>query len=170
MEKLLAADEAIKFAETAARDFGESRLKIALQSAVVQPPTLVQRIDKRDEYYFIVSFAVASRDTARFMIDAVSGKLKQASGVVAADASLRRYVSSQDARDRMITARAASKVKKWAFEFRREFVGQHPVLVWKPCRQSGSPFLPFHQFSVGGSLVYLRVDGQLFQALTTGPV
>ena len=170
MEKLLTPEKAIGYAEAAARDFTESRLKTALQSAVAKPPTLVQRIDKKDEYYFIVSFAIGSRETARFMIDAFVGKLKQASGVVAEDASLRRYVSSDEARERMIAARASSKVKKWEFEFRKEYMGQHPVLVWKPCRQSSSPFLPFHQFSVGGSLIYLRVDGQLFQSLTTGPV
>ena len=62
----------------------------------------------------------------------------------------------------MFTARAASK-RKWEFEFRREHVGLHPVLVWKPCRQSPSPFLPFYQFSVGGSFEYLRVDGEAVQ-------
>ena len=167
MEKLLTSDKAIQYARAAARDFSESRLKIALDSAEPTAPTLVQRIDRKDAYYFIVTFNIGSRETARFIIDGFGGKLTEISGVTESDKSLPRYVSSQEALDRMLTVRAASKLK-WAFEFRREHVGLHPVLVWKPCRQSPSPFLPFYQFSVGSSLVYLRVDGQLFSELKTG--
>jgi hypothetical protein len=168
MDKLLTSDRTIEFARAAARQFSESRLRLALHNAEPQSPTLVQRIDHKDAYYFIVPFNIATRETARLIIDAFSGRLVEVSGVTEANKSLQRYVSSQEALDRMLTARAASKLK-WQFEFRREHVGVHPVLVWKPCRQSVSPFLPFHQFSVGSSLVYLRVDGQLFNALKTGP-
>lgn len=169
LETLLTSDKAIQWARDAARGFAESRLKDALHSAEPKSPTLVQRIDRKDDYYFIVTFNIGERETARFIIDAYSGKLTEASGVTESTKSLQRYVSSQEALDRLFTARAASKMK-WEFEFRRELVGLHPVLVWKPCRQSPSPFLPFYQFSVGGSLVYLRVDGELFSALKTGPV
>lgn len=169
MEKLLTSDKAIEYARAAARDFAESRLKIALQSAEPQAATLVQRIDHKDAYYFIVPFNIGSRETARFIIDAFGGKLTEASGITESAKSLPRYLSSQDALDRMFTARAASRLK-WEFEFRREHIGVHPVLVWKPCRQSPSPFWPFYQFSVGGSLVYLRVDGALFNTLKPGPV
>jgi hypothetical protein len=145
-------------------------LKIALHSAEPKSPTLVQRIDKKDAYYFIVPFNVASRPTARFIIDAFGGKLKEASGVIESDRSLPPYVSRDEALNRMLSERSMGKIKKFDFEFRRESIGLHPVLVWKPCRQSPSPFLPFYQFSVGGGLVYLRIDGQLFDALKTGPV
>ena len=168
METLLTSDKAIQYARAAARDFSESRLKIALHSAEPKSPTLVQRIDRKDAYYFIVPFTIGSRETARFIIDGFGGKLTEISGVTESSKSLPRYVSPQEALDRMFTARAAAKKMKWEFEFRREHVGLHPVLVWKPCRQSASPFLPLHQFSVGSSLVYLRVDGQLFSELKTG--
>ena len=114
-----------------------------------------------------MTFKIASRETARFIIDGFDGSLTEASGVAESDKSLTRYVSPQDALDRVFAVRTMSKMK-WEFEFRREHVGLHPVLVWKPCRQSVSPFLPFYQFSVGSSLVYLRVDGELFNELKTG--
>ena len=167
METLLTSDKAVQFARAAARDFSESRLKFALHAAEPKSPTLVQRIDRKDAYYFIVSFNIGSRETARFIIDGFGGKLTEASGVTESEQALPRYVTSDEALDRMLRVRTASKMK-WPFEFRREHVGVHPVLVWKPCRQSASPFLPFYQFSVGDSLVYLRVDGQLFSALKTG--
>ena len=168
METLLTSERAIQYARAAARDFSESRLKLALQSAEPKSPTLVQRIDRKDAYYFIVPFTIGSRETARFIIDGFGGKLMEISGVTDSEKSLLRYLSPQEALDRMLRARVANKKMKWQFEFRRELVGLHPVLVWKPCRQSASPFLPFHQFSVGDSLVYLRVDGQLFSELKTG--
>jgi hypothetical protein len=167
METLLTSERAIQVARAAARDFSESRLKVALHSAEPKSPTLVQRIDRKDAYYFIVTFNIASRETARFIIDALSGKLTEASGVTESEKSLTRYVAPHEAVDRMFTARSASKMK-WEFECRRETVGLHPVMVWKPCRQSASPFLPFYQFSVGNSLVYLRADGHLFSELKTG--
>jgi hypothetical protein len=167
MEKLLTAENAIRHARTAARGFSESRLKSALHAAEPQSSTLVQRVDRKDAFYFIVTFTVGSRETARFIVDGFGGRLLEASGVTESDKSLARYVSPEEALDRMLTARAASTLQ-WEFECRREHVGRHPVLVWKPCRQSASPFLPFHQFSVGTSLVYLRVDGQLYNALQTG--
>jgi hypothetical protein len=43
-----------------------------------------------------------------------------------------------------------------------------PVLVWKPCRESWSPHLPFYQIVVGPHVLYLRLDGQVFTQLTTG--
>jgi hypothetical protein len=55
------------------------------------------------------------------------------------------------------------------FRVRDGLVGEHPVLVWKPCLQSRSPFLPFYQLSVGDSFVYYRVDGERFSKLTTRP-
>ena len=74
MERLLTVDKAIESARAAARDFAESRLKVALQSAEPQSPLLVQRIDRKDAYYFIVTFNIASRETARFIIDGFGGE------------------------------------------------------------------------------------------------
>ena len=166
-KSLITSDLAIQSARAVARDFSESRLKLALHSAEPTSQTLVQRIDRKDAYYFIVTFTSASRETARFIIDGFGGKLMQASGITEPEKSLQRYVSPHEALDRMVTARAASRMK-WEFECRREHVGLHPVLVWKPCKQSLSPFLPFYQFSVGNSFVYLRVDGELFSELKIG--
>lgn len=42
-----------------------------------------------------------------------------------------------------------------------------PTLVWKPCRESFSPHLPFYQFNVGDHKLYVRTDGEVFTHLTT---
>jgi hypothetical protein len=48
---------------------------------------------------------------------------------------------------------------------RREAFCLYPTLVWKPCRESLSPFWPFHMFTVGSHRIYVRVDGEVFTAL-----
>jgi hypothetical protein len=46
-----------------------------------------------------------------------------------------------------------------------ETLGRHPTMVWKPCRESLSPYEPFHLFTSGGHQIYVRSDGEIFAAL-----
>jgi hypothetical protein len=48
---------------------------------------------------------------------------------------------------------------------RREASCLYPILVWKPCRESLSPFYPFHMVTVGNHQIFIRVDGQRFTEL-----
>jgi len=41
-----------------------------------------------------------------------------------------------------------------------------PTLVWRPCRESFSPHLPFYMITVGEQQLYLRIDGEVFTKLT----
>ena len=169
LETLLVPDVAIQRASTAVEIFKESRLSFAFKAAQPRTSTLVQRIDLKDSFYFIVSFQEsAGREAARIIIDAFDGTLIEASGIIDASDSFDSWVSQGEALDRMLAVREASKVML-DVPFRREFIGVHPVLVWRPCRQSLSPFQPFYQFSVGGALVYLRTDGVLFDRLQLPP-
>jgi hypothetical protein len=42
-----------------------------------------------------------------------------------------------------------------------------PVVVWRPCRESTSRFLPFWRYQIDGRPVYVRADGIAFDELTT---
>jgi hypothetical protein len=44
----------------------------------------------------------------------------------------------------------------------------HPALVWKPCSESRTPYLPFHMVTIGKRKVYIRIDQKMFTKLTTG--
>ena len=48
---------------------------------------------------------------------------------------------------------------------RKEALCLYPTLVWKPCRESLSPYWPFHMFTAGSHRLYIRVDGAVFTAL-----
>ena len=45
-------------------------------------------------------------------------------------------------------------------------IGVHPQLVWKPCKQSQSIFLPFRLVKVGDNVRYIRIDGVVFDKLS----
>ena len=162
LKPLLTTDVVMRSAITAIVELEDSTFDVAMRSALPTQATLVQQINKEDAFYYIVSFERGGRLTMQAMIDAFDGTLLETEGIEDEEGALPRNVDAMEAlRD--------LKVPDW-FMHREGLIGQHPVLVWKPCRQSKSPFLPFYQFSIGNRFVYLRVDGELFDALTTGPV
>jgi hypothetical protein len=42
----------------------------------------------------------------------------------------------------------------------------NPMMVWKPCRESLSPLVPFYLVHVGEENLYVRMDGEVFKKLT----
>lgn len=157
-----------KAGEVAAQLGGADRLRVALAEARPSSAVLVQRLDEPDSYYYIVSFLEGDRETARVTIDAEDGELLEVSGVSEKGQVLQPYVTPAATLDRLY-GEADRMPTANRFQIRPGVVGQHPVLVWKPCGQSSSPFLPFYQFSVGDTFVYYRLDGRRFDELTEGP-
>jgi len=133
-----------------------------------RPALLLERLDRHDTYDYIVTYATGEGVTARILVDARTGRFSQAVGANQARGTLAPYVDPASAAERF-WGRSLDLQSVGGRVVRRETLGQHPVLVWKPCRQSTSPTMPFYQFSVGDRLVYLRADGVWFSQLTTGP-
>lgn len=166
---ILDIDHAIASARTAANELKKlRRLKLAFENAVAGSPLLVQRIDREDSFYYIVTFKIGTRETGRIVLDAFDGTLHSAGAITETEPTLRANFSSTEAMGKMLSE--ANLKARWKTKLREGLIGQHPVLVWRPCRESSTPLLPFYQFSVGGSFVYLRLDGQVSESLTTGPV
>jgi hypothetical protein len=145
------------------------RWKAALFASAPQGPLLVQRLDRNDDYYYIIPYVRGQAVTARLIVDAISDRFTEASGIEHDGKSLPPYVDP------------AMELRRWHGEtiempslrvrvIRPGTVGEHPVLIWRPCHESTSPFKPFYLLSVGDEFLYLRVDGQRFPRLTIGPV
>jgi hypothetical protein len=131
-------------------------------------PLLVERLDRHDTYLYVVTYHTGLRATARILIDARTGRFSQAAGANQERGALAPFVDPEDAIERL-RSRGPELRRIGTRLLRRETIGRHPVLVWKPCRESTSPSMPFYQFSVGDRFVYLRADGVWFDQLTTGP-
>ena len=168
---LIPAEKAVGIANEAVKRLRErpKRWGLALSDAVAERSALLlERLDRHDDYDYIVTYHTGERVTARIRIDARTGRFAHAAGIDRVGASLTPYVDPAGALERFF-GRSLDPQGVGARVVRRETVGRHPTLVWKPCRQSTSPFLPFYQFSLGDRLVYLRVDGVWFDRLTSGP-
>ena len=168
IKSIIPPEQAIQRATEQLGALRTSRLRAAVQAVEAKVALLVQRLDDPDLYYYIVTFQGAAKETARVVVDAFDGTFRQATGIEREGDSLAPYVPPTAALSRL-QSEAEIAPDALRFRVRAGTVGQHPVLVWKPCKQSTSPFLPFYQLSVGDSFVYYRVDGKEFDALTESP-
>ena len=143
-------------------------MRIGLAGAEAKRATLVQRLDEVDTYYYIVTFMKGTRETARLIMDGNDGELLEASVIEKSEDALPAYDVPTQSFERLL-AEADRYSDALRFRIRPNTVGQHPVLVWMPCTQSSSPFMPFYQYSIGDSFLYYRVDGMRFEELTLDP-
>lgn len=127
---------------------------------------LVQRLDHPDMFYYIVPV----RETAEVIplaitVDAQTGVYRE-SAIRTAE---RGSVFTSLSREKALEAVAGRHFELPGFGgrllVRKEALCQYPHLVWRPCRESLSPYYPFHMFSVGSQRVYVRTDGAVFTAL-----
>jgi hypothetical protein len=124
----------------------------------------VQRLD-RDDYDYIVQFQQRQGVTARLLINGFNGELGEASGIEIEGAMLKPYV---EPRLEPYIGKTFDLPAVASRVIRAGTVGTHPVLGWKPCKESTSPFLPFYLLTVGDAIIYWRVDDARFDHLTEG--
>jgi hypothetical protein len=134
---------------------------------------LVHRLDRPHDFYYLAPWERDGRIVGMVDVDARFGIFK----------SLR--LLNRPAKDWLIGGGAEKRlgealarlVDGKTFELGEEkgrfkvYPGTYcipPVLVWKPCRESWSPHLPFYHLAIGGNSLYVRVDGHVFTHLTSG--
>lgn len=125
-------------------------------------PALVQRIDLLDDYYYLVPLSEANEPVATAQLDATTGQLlaAQIGGTLLPIDSPRTVLGKIDGQagdpcDATGTA-----------QYHQDTVSVAPILAWRPCRQSLSPFAPFHQIVVRGTVKFRDQAGQIHATLT----
>ena len=108
--------------------------------------------------YYIVSITRENGGvSARFAYDAETSDLLEAEGVKKPGAFLKPYVDPWPIiRSRLPTPSPGVPD-----------VAPPTDAVWMPCRQSTSRFAPFYRYFVHDQPLYVRVDGAIYEALTT---
>ena len=165
--ELLKPEAAIETAERAATLLlgASPRWQPSLTTRTWETPLLVQRLDRNDNYYYIVPCRRDQGITARLSVNAISGRFMEASAIEVEGLTLPPYVEP------MLTGFFGSSFDLPAVSgriLRAGTVGQHPVLAWRPCSESQTPFLPFYLLTVGDRVVYWRVDGTRYDHLNQG--
>ncbi len=126
-------------------------------------PTLVQQLDRDDEFYYVVTVTKKQGITARLAISGDATELLEIEGIQEDGTALPPYVDPIAILDAAARRRSAPN----SAIFRPALIGRHPVLVWKSCQQSTTRFLPFWLVTIRDRLLYIRVDGTVFTKLTT---
>jgi len=130
-----------------------------------EEPVLVQRLDLPDTFYYIVPVRQGGRIPLAVAIDAKTGLYLQSAVHTAARESLFSIPSQEEVARSIVGMTVQLPGFGGRIPVRREAVCQFPTLVWRPCRESLSPFFPFSLFTVGSDHIYVRSDGAVFTAL-----
>ncbi len=129
-----------------------------------ESPFLVQRLDAEGSFYYLMPSMANSRVLGYVQMDARFGSLEGLFSLKRAakpfETDLKK-IELQLVGRKVDLPREQGRILLRRGEFRVE---KH--LVWRPCRQSFSPHLPFWRISSGPFTLYQRIDGPLFAELT----
>src|SRR5262249_18411962 len=133
-------------------------------------PVLVQRLDRLDSFYYITP--LQAKDTlapALVCIDARFGDYLQSIVSLTPRLSVNAYLNAD--RGALINAALEKPIdlgkRHGQLVVRSEACAVYPTMVWRPCRESLSPYYPFFMVIVGNRRLYIRVDGKTFTKLHT---
>jgi len=102
-------------------------------------PLLVQRVDQKDSYYYIVPFNKDNQTMAIVIIDAITGQFKETS--IHNEPSIYPGVSGNEAKEILINYLKNEDAT-------REILNQKILMIWKPCEQTQSPYDPLWRIHI----------------------
>ena len=131
-------------------------------------PQLVQRLDRQDSYYWIIpAHDAQGRARGLVNVDARFGNYQQATVVPETAPTKFRFGSKDELLDHLLTRPIELEDFAGRLALRPEAICIYKALVWRPCRQSLSPFYPFRMVTAGAHRLYVRIsDGAVFTRLT----
>lgn len=166
--QILAAPDAIRHAVSALQTAGiAQRAKWApvLRRTTPAEPVLVQRLDRRDEYYYVVPMGSDPHNMQVVVsIDAMTGRYRQ-SALLGNPAPTLTKIDPVAEAQKLAGHRVELDEHRGFITLRPHGTSVHPTWVWKPCRESFSPYYPFQLLTVGAQRLYKRSDGRIFTAL-----
>jgi hypothetical protein len=168
-DRLISSQEAAERATSGLQGYGlyeRPGWKAALQRTKPGQPLLVQRLDRPDQYYYIVPLEASRRRVpVAAMVDARYGDYRQAAAIFEGGANLLPVLDREQVLKQIVGTRVELPDRQGRIVVRPEAYCLYPTLVWKPCRESLSPFYPFYMFTVGRHRIYVRMDGGVFTRL-----
>jgi hypothetical protein len=141
----------------------------ALEGAGPGRPQLVQRLDHVDSYYYIVPIGPSDDAVTAFAaVDARFGDYQQAAVLPDRRSNHLDFLERERSIEILADRRVELPHLAGELVLRPDLFCEYPILVWKPCRESLSPFYPFRMVTVGSHHVYIRSDGAVFTSLHEG--
>ncbi|MFL6291752.1 MAG: hypothetical protein ACJ759_12735 [Thermoanaerobaculia bacterium] len=166
--EILRPEVAAKLAVAGMKQYGLYERKDwgrALRQAEAQPGLLVQRLDRLDSYYWLVPLRGPRGTVALASVDGRRGNYRQSVLLPKARGDFFR-IGPKEALKRIVGQRIELGSDQGRLLVREQALSLYPHLVWRPCRESLSPYYPFYMFTIGRRRLYVRVDGAIFTSLT----
>jgi hypothetical protein len=140
----------------------------ALDNTALGRPVLVQRLDRNDTFYWIVPQERDGIATAAVTVDARFGDYKQARALPEPQGTALVLQGEDAVREAVYGTVHQLPGRRGELTIRPDLACISDHWVWRPCRESLSPFYPFKLISYGAYRLYLRSDGRIFTRLTVG--
>lgn len=141
----------------------------ALDNAEMGEPILVQRLDMEDTYYYLVPMRKGGRITAIMSMDGIRGSFQGGRIVTSemrGDVEEGKYIIDKKVvRDKILKTPIQLPNKRGMLKLHPGTFSIHPVMVWKPCKESRSPYYPFHMVIQGNQIIYIGYDGEVYTEL-----
>ncbi len=165
---LLQPDIAAELAVAGLREYGLYEREDwgrVLRQAEAERGFLVQRLDRLDSFYWLVPFRAQRGTVAVASVDGRWGDYLQAVLLPKVRDNFFR-IGPEDALKLVVGRRIDLGKDHGRLLVREQALCMYPHLVWRPCRESLSPYYPFYMFTIGDHHLYVRVDGEIFASLT----
>jgi|SRR5450755_2074542 hypothetical protein len=170
-DKMMDKETAGIYAEKALFDYGLTKysfLRDILNKVKPGNPVLVQRFDRTNDFYFLVPMETPDKSTHSLVcVDGRFGNYREAAFSKDKDNPLVFEPLNRDQILKLMGNRIQIDQKGTLLIIHPEAVVISPVMVWMPCLESFSPFLPFYMVIIGNTRIFVRIDGQIFNELTT---
>lgn len=131
-----------------------------------QEPVLVESLNRPNDFYYIVPMMSkkAEHIHALVCVHALFGNFRQASFAAENKPILFNLLSREKILD-ILGKRFELKEEDKVLIIHPELISIYPALVWRPCRESLSPYVPFYMITINQYKLFIRLDGKVFARL-----
>jgi len=144
----------------------DSRMKDFSGKLSAGKPNLVQRLDKDDDFYYLVPLVDQNNQThCLISIDGRYGYMKEARFVSGFEGIYVDPLSPEEILN-ILGRRLYIESKKRSIPIHRKALCIYPTLVWRPCLESLSPYDPFHMVIVGQHRFYISLVKKVIRFMT----
>jgi hypothetical protein len=165
-DRLVTAEDASRFAVIGSQEHDLRQDEIfaqALEGTKPLEPILVQRLDLVDTFYYLVPMVRNNEVTAFLSVDGLYGNFR--GGLVLSKPTSTPFVPRSEIVEKILKAPIDLGDKLGRIVLRDGAFCFYPIMLWKPCYESRSPYYPFYMITVGGRNIYVGYDGKIYPTL-----
>jgi hypothetical protein len=168
IKKAIVADTALQTLDTRGyRDI--DFLKDVVKDVKASEPILIHRLDAVDQFYYIVPLvdSITNSICSLMSIDAIAGNYRESAFAKSKTKPIIFKPLGKEEIRKLLSKKLRLKEPKRVLNMNPDVMCLYPLLVWTPCLESFSPYLPFHMVIIGGYIIFVRIDGKVFTKLST---